>query len=147
MLKDQRFILGRWVRFFGPLLNAKPDNLRTDIIEGLPQWPVKHALEIGPTVNEVIADLRLVVNAKAIEPDELLVELLRLGLSHDPTVLQEFHRMIKLVGMVPTEGTTAVARWRDRKFWARKRKGPSAGTIAAFHSYHTWVSSFSRPSL
>ena len=33
----------------------------------------------------------------AIVPDELLVEHLRLGLSHDPTVLQEFHRMIKLV--------------------------------------------------
>ena len=50
-------------------------------------------------------------------------------------------------GVVPTEGTTAVARWRDRKFWTRKKKGPSAGTIAAFHSYHTWVRSFSRPSL
>ena len=36
-------------------------------------------------------------NAKAVGPDELPVELLKLGLNHDPTVLREFHRMIKLV--------------------------------------------------
>ena len=36
-------------------------------------------------------------NAKAVEPDELPVELLKLGIKHDPTVLQEFHRVIKLV--------------------------------------------------
>ena len=48
-------------------------------------------------------------NEKALGPDELLVELLRLGLSHDPTVLQEFHRMIKLVWFQRKEPQ----RWRD----------------------------------
>ena len=36
-------------------------------------------------------------NAKAVGPDELPVELLKLGINHDPTVLLEFHREIKLV--------------------------------------------------
>ena len=36
-------------------------------------------------------------NAKAVGPDELPVELLKLGINHDPTVLREFHRMIKRV--------------------------------------------------
>ena len=36
-------------------------------------------------------------NAKAVGPDELLVELLKLGTNHDPTLLREFHWVIKLV--------------------------------------------------
>ena len=34
------------------------------------------------------------VNANAVGPGELPVELLKLGLNHDPTVLQESHRVI-----------------------------------------------------
>ena len=41
MLQDPGHILGRWARFFGALLNAKSDKLRLDIIEGLPQWPIR----------------------------------------------------------------------------------------------------------
>ena len=84
-------------RLFGTLLNTKSDNLRLDIIEGLSQWPVTHALGVEPTENELIGALRSMANAKAVGPDELPVELLKLGLNHDPTVLREFHRMIKLV--------------------------------------------------
>ena len=36
-------------------------------------------------------------NVKVVGPDELLVELLKLRLNHYPTVLQEFHTVIKLV--------------------------------------------------
>ena len=36
-------------------------------------------------------------NAKAVRPDELPVELLKLGINHGPTVLREFHQVIKLV--------------------------------------------------
>ena len=48
-------------------------------------------------------------NAKAVGPDELPVELLKLGLHHDPTVLREFHQVVTRVwreGKVPQ-------RWRD----------------------------------
>ena len=36
-------------------------------------------------------------NAKAMRTDQLPVELLKLGINHDHTVLTEFHRVIKLV--------------------------------------------------
>ena len=36
-------------------------------------------------------------SAKAVGPDELPVEILKLGLIHDPTVLREFHRVTKLL--------------------------------------------------
>ena len=36
-------------------------------------------------------------NAKEVRPEEIPVELLKLGLNHDPTVLRKFHRVIKLV--------------------------------------------------
>ena len=48
-------------------------------------------------------------NVKAVGPDELPVELLKLGLHHDPTVLREFHQVVTRVwreGKVPQ-------RWRD----------------------------------
>ena len=69
--------LGRGARFFGTLLNAKSDKFRVDIIEGLPQWPVTHALGVEPTENELIGTLRSMANAKAVGP-ELPVELLKL---------------------------------------------------------------------
>ena len=36
-------------------------------------------------------------NAKAVGPDELPVELLKLGINNDPTVLRVFHLVIKRV--------------------------------------------------
>ena len=88
MLRDPGFVLGRWARFFGTLLNSKSDKLRLDIIEELPQWPVTHALGVEPTENELIGALKSMANAKAVGPDELLVKLLKLGINHDPTVLK-----------------------------------------------------------
>ena len=97
MLRDSGLVLGRWARFFGTLLNVKSDKLRLDIIEELPLWPITHVLGVEPTENELIGALRSMANAKAVGPDELSVELLKLGINHDPTVLREFHRVIKLV--------------------------------------------------
>ena len=48
-------------------------------------------------------------NAEAGGPDELPVELLKLGINHDPTVLREFHRVIKLVW----HQREVPQRWRD----------------------------------
>ena len=97
MLRDPGLVLGRWARFFGTLLNLKSDKLRLDVIEKLPQWPITHALGVEPTEIELIGALRSMENAKAVGPNELPVELLKLGINHDPTVLREFHRMIKRV--------------------------------------------------
>ena len=48
-------------------------------------------------------------NAKAVGPDDLPVELLKLEISHDPTVLREFDRVIKLVW----HQREVPQRWRD----------------------------------
>ena len=140
MLRDPGLVLGRWARFFGTLLNSKFDKLRLDIIEELLQWPITHAQGVEPAENELIGTLRSIAHTKAVGPDELPVELLKLGINHDPTVLREFHRVIKRVwhqGEVPQ-------RWRDA---VKRRTGPSAVAIAAFPSWHTRVRSFPRSSL
>ena len=48
-------------------------------------------------------------NAKAVGPDELPAELLKLGINHDSNVLREFHRVIKLVW----HQREVHQRWRD----------------------------------
>ena len=48
-------------------------------------------------------------DAKAVGPDELHVELLKLGIEHDPTVPREFHRVVKLV----LHQREVPQRWRD----------------------------------
>ena len=97
MLRDPGPILERWAWFFGILLNSKSDKLRLDIIEELPQWPITHDLGAEPIESELIRALRSMANTKAVGLDELPVRLLKLGINHDPTVLREVHRGIKLV--------------------------------------------------
>ena len=109
MLRDSELILGRWARFFGTLLNSKSGKLKVDIIEELPQWRIAHDIGVEQTESEVIGALRSMANAKAVGPDELPVELLKLGINHNPTVLREFHRVIKLVW----HQREVPQRWRD----------------------------------
>ena len=73
-----------------------------------PQQPTAHTLGDELTIEEVAAALRS-MGLKAVGPDELPVELLKLGLHHDPTIFREFHQIIIRVwreGKVPE-------RWRD----------------------------------
>ena len=109
MLRDLGLILGRWAWFFCALSSAKNFKLRLNIIEGLPQWPVTHAL--GGRTDRKRGNRRLEVDGerKGRGQDEYLVELLEIGLNHDPTVLREFHRVIKLM-------------WHQRKVPQRWRK-------------------------
>ena len=109
MLRDPGLILGRCARFFGTLLNSKSDKLRLDTIEELPQWPITHELGIEPTESELIGALRSMANTKAVGQDEIPVELLKIGINHDPTVLREFHRVIKLMW----HQREVPQRWRD----------------------------------
>ena len=85
MLRDPGLILEKWARFFGSLLNK----LRLEIIEGLPQWSATDDLGIESTGNELIAALRSMANGRAVGADELQVELLKLGLNHDPTMFRK----------------------------------------------------------
>ena len=60
----------------------------------VPQQPKAHTLGDEPTIEEVAAALRSMGNSKAVGPDELPAELLKLGLHHNPTVFREFHQII-----------------------------------------------------
>ena len=109
MLRDPGLVLGRWARLFVTLLNSKSDKLRLDAIEELPQWAITHALGVEPTEIKLIGALRSMANAEAMGPDDLPVELLKLGINHEPTVLREFHRMVKRVW----HQWEVPQRWRD----------------------------------
>ena len=109
MLRDPGLVLGKWTKFFGTLLNSKSNKLRLCIIEGLPQWPITHVLGFEPTEKELIGALRSMTNSGAVGPDELPVELLKLRINHDPTVLREFHQAIKLMW----HQREVPQRWRD----------------------------------
>ena len=80
LLRDKRRIRERWVRFFRSLLNSKSDMFDADIPKRLPQHPVASALGIEPTEEEIATAMKAMVNTKAVGPDGLPAELLKLGL-------------------------------------------------------------------
>ena len=104
LLRDKGRIRERWVRFFRSLLNSKSDMLDTDIPKRLPQHPVASALGIEPTEEEIATAMKAMANAKAVGPDGLPAELLKIGLQHYRTILRELHRLTILIwrqGKVP----------------------------------------------
>ena len=80
--------------------------LDPDIPKRLPQQPVPSALGIDPTEEEIAIAMKAVANAKTVGPDGLPVELLKLGLQQDRTILLELHRLTTLIwreGKVPQQ--------------------------------------------
>ena len=106
LLRDKGRIRERWVRFFRSLLNAKSDMVDSDIPKRPPQHPVVSALGIEPTEEIATAMEAMANNAKAVRPDDLPAELLKLGLQQDRTILLELHRLTTLIwreGKVPQQ--------------------------------------------
>ena len=102
LLGDKGRIRERWVRLFRSLLNSKSDMLDANIPTRLPQHPVPSALGIESTEEEIATAMKAMANAKAVGPDGLPAELLKLGLQQDRTILRELHRLTILI-------------WRQRK--------------------------------
>ena len=71
--------------------------LDADIPKRLPQHPVVSALGIEPTEEEIATAMKAMANAKAVGPDGLSVELLKLGLQQDRAILRELHRLTTLM--------------------------------------------------
>ena len=80
LLGDKGRIRERWVRLFRSLLNDKSDMLDPDIPKRLPQQLVASALGIEPTAEEIATAMKAMANDKAVGPDGLPAELLKLGL-------------------------------------------------------------------
>ena len=94
------------MRFFRSLLISKSDMLDADIPKRLPQHPVASALGIEPTEEEIATAMKAMANAKAVGPDGLPAELLKLGLQQDRTILRELHQLTILLwrqGKVPQQ--------------------------------------------
>ena len=110
LLRKLDEILARWRRYFTSLLNTTSAALHRTIIEGLSQKPIALSLGDTPVVSETKKALRSMVNGKAMGPDELPAELLKLGLSDSSyEILLAFHDIIVAVWMteeVPQE-------WKD----------------------------------
>ena len=137
LLRDKGRIRERWVSFFRSLLNSKSDKIDADISKRLPQHPVASALGIEPTEEEIATAMKAMANAKAVGPDDLPAELLKLGLQQDRTILRELHRLTILIwhqGKVPHQWKDAVITVLPRRATSR-----SAETTAAFRSCHTRV--------
>ena len=76
------------VRFFRSLLNSsKSDMLDPEIPKRLPQQPVASALGIEPTEEEIATAMKATANEKAVRPDGLPAELLKLIFQQDRTIL------------------------------------------------------------
>ena len=76
----------------------RPFKLHPDIVGGIPQRPIALSLGVEPAEEGVTASLSSMVNAKAVDPDELSLKFLKFGLRHDPTFLRTFQRIIEIVG-------------------------------------------------
>ena len=137
LLRDKGRILERWVRFFRSLLNSTSDMLDSDIPKRLPQQPVASALGIEPTKEEIATAIKAMANEKAMGPDGLPAELLKLGLQQDRTILLEFPRLTTLIwreGKVPQQWKDAVITVLHKRATRR-----SAETTGASRSCHTRV--------
>ena len=110
LLRKLGEIRARWRRYFISLLNTTSATLNRTIIEGLSQKPTALSLGNPPVVSETKKALRSMANGKAMGPDELPAELLKLGLSDSShEILLAFHDIIVAVwmtGEVPQE-------WKD----------------------------------
>ena len=119
LLRDKGRIRERWVRLFRSLLNSKSDMLDADIPKRLPQHPVASVLGIEPTEEEIATAMKAMANAKAVGPDGLPVELLKLGLQQDRTILRELHRLTIFIWR---QGKVA-QQWKDAVVTVLHKKG------------------------
>ena len=98
LLRKLDEIRTRWRRYFTSLLNTTSATLNRTIIEGLSQKPTALSLGDPPVVSETKKALRSMANGKAMGPDELPAELLKLGLSDSShEILLAFHDIIVAV--------------------------------------------------
>ena len=75
--------------------------LDPDMSKRLPQQPVASALWIDPTEEEITTAIKAMAKTKAVGPGGLPVELLKLGLHQDRTILPPTYHAHLARGKVP----------------------------------------------
>ena len=94
LLKDKVRIFERWAGYFGALLNTKSPTLDPTISDLFPQRPLAPSLGNELTVDEVTAVIRGMPNWKALWPDSLPSELLKID---HPECILYFHNLLVTV--------------------------------------------------
>ena len=95
LLRDMGFIRNRWVQWFSTSLNTKSPALDPNIVEELKMWPTCTPLDDLPSIFQVEETINSMSNRKAVGPDELPTELLKLALYEDRDgyrrILEQYH--------------------------------------------------------
>ena len=95
LLRDNALIRERWVRWFHKLLITKSPTLDPSIADELKQWPPCRPLDDVPSRYEVEKAIRALANRKAVGPDGLPAELLKvLADVGEQNTLGKFHDII-----------------------------------------------------
>ena len=97
LLRDPQEILQRWKRHFESLLNGSTDKLNPATLDLVAEHPLKQALDAEPSVAEVEQALRQLANGKAMGPDNLPPELLKLADRGSHEILRAFHGVLLAV--------------------------------------------------
>ena len=77
LLRDNALIRERWVRWFHKQLNTKSPTLDPSIVDELKHWPPCRPLDDVPSRYKVEEAIRALANRKAVRPDGLPAELLK----------------------------------------------------------------------
>ena len=106
LLRDNALIRERWLRRFHNLLNAKWPTLDPIIVDELKQGPPCRPLDDVPSRYKVEEAIRALANRKAVGPDGLPAELLKVLADGEFNTLGKFHDIIVAVcggGGVPQQ--------------------------------------------
>lgn len=108
LLRDKVQIRERWMRAFHKLLNTKSLKLDPTIIDPLPPRPLEQSLGDEPSVDEMMGAVKTMPNWKAVGPDDLPAELLKID---HPDFIQCFHHILVnvwITGEVPQQWKDAI---------------------------------------
>ena len=97
VLREAGLISRRWGEHFGQLLNTKSPTLDPRMADKVKRWPTCVPLDDIPSRTEVEEEIRGMANKKAVGPDDLPAELIKLFLDGDRNLLCDVHAMIVAV--------------------------------------------------
>eukprot|EP00752_Nemacystus_decipiens_P005560 g5031.t1 len=122
LLRNKDAILKRWRRFFDTLLNSKFSTLNPDVVEQVAQRPTTRAtrrLAAVPDPEEVEAATKGLWNWKAVGPDLLAAELLKVDGDDEPIVRERLCAIFVEVW----NGGEMPQKWKDATIKVLYKKG------------------------
>ena len=136
LLQDNALIRERWVRWFHKLHNTKLPTLDPSIVDEPKQWPPCRPLDDVPSRYEIEEAIRALANRKAVGPDGLPAELLKvLADEGELNTFEKFHD----INVAVWKGIGVPQQWKDAtiKVLGKKKIGLSVAIIVASPSWLT----------